>query len=59
MEDVSDYFIHKVITKVVGKPTRDEIKRVLEQAQENAAAVPCELGGGNHGYLGITMTATE
>ena len=35
------------------------MKQVLDKTQEDAAAVPCELGGGMHGYLGITMTGVE
>ena len=59
MDEISDYFIHKNIKKVTGKPTREDIKQVLEKIQEDAAAVPCELGGGLHGYLGMTMSGVE
>ena len=59
MDEITDYFIHKDIKKVTGKPTREDIKQVLDKIQEDAADVPCELGGGMHGYLGITMTGVE
>ena len=49
------FFEHKNVKKVVGKPTRDEIKIIQDFIQDNTAGVPCELGGGKHGYLVITM----
>ena len=30
-----------------------------EKIYENAASVPCELGGGMHGYLGVAMSGLE
>ena len=59
MDEITDYFIHKDIKKVTGKPTWEDIEKVLDKIQEDVAAVPCELGGGMHGYLGITMTYME
>ena len=59
MDEMSEYFVRKSIKKVQGKPSREEIKKVQIKIQENAAAVPSELGGGRHGYLGLTMSTTE
>ena len=59
MDEISDYFIHKIIKKVIGKPTREDIKKIQGLTQEDAAAVPCELGGGLHGYLLIKMESWE
>ena len=59
MDKITDYFIHKDIKKVTGKPTQEDIKQVLDKIQEDIAAVPCKLGGGMHGYLGIIMTYVE
>ena len=59
MDEISEYFAHKTINKIEGKPGREDIKRVQTKIQENAAAIPSELGGGRHGYLGITMNTTE
>lgn len=59
MEEASEYFVHKTIKRVQGKPTREDIKQVQIKIQENAAAIPSELGGGRHGYLGLTMSTTE
>ena len=42
--------------RVQGKPNRDAIKQVQENIYENAASMLCELGGGQHGCLGLTMT---
>ena len=47
--------MHKNIKKVVGKPTRDEIKRVYDFMRKNAAGEPYELGKGHNEHLGITM----
>ena len=46
MEDIINYFQHPTIQKVVGKPSREKIKEVQEKIYENAASVPCKLGGG-------------
>ena len=45
--------------KVIGKPTWEDIKQVLDKIQEDAAAIPCELGEDIYGYSGITMTYVE
>ena len=55
MDKTSDYFINKNIKKVIGKPTREDIKNFLEKTQEDTAAILCELGGGKNGHLCITM----
>ena len=59
MEEITEYFMHKTIEKIEGKPTRENIKKVLLKIQENSAAVPTELGGGKHGHLGLTMIEVE
>ena len=59
MEDIIEYFTHQIIPKIEVKPIRDQIKEVQEKIYENAASVPCELGGGMHGYLGVTMSGPE
>ena len=41
------------------KPTREDVKQVLEKTQEDVAAVPCELGGGLHGHIGTTIGNDE
>ena len=46
MDEISDYFIRKVIKNVTGKPTIEDIKTIEDSTQEDAADVPCELGGG-------------
>lgn len=59
MDEISEYFVHKSIKKVQGKSSREEMKQAQIKIQENAAAVPSELGGGRHGCLGLTMSTTE
>ena len=46
MEDILEHMLHLTIPKVVGKPSREKIKEVQEKIFENAALVPCKLGGG-------------
>ena len=59
MDEIPDYFIHKNIKKMIGKPTREDIKKVMEMIQEDEASIPCELGGVRYGCLGITMSDDE
>jgi len=59
IEEISDYFIHKNIKKVIGKPTREDITQILDKTHEDSAAVPCELRGCLHGHLGMTMSDVE
>ena len=51
------YFQHPVLTKVHGEPTYDALQQIATQVKANAAAVPSQLGGGNHGHLGLVYTS--
>lgn len=42
--------------KIVGKPNYQKLNDLMKDIKENAASVPCPLGGGNHGYLGTVLT---
>ena len=59
MDDASDYFIHPTITSVNERSNRESMRNLQRKMHENAASVPCELGGGMHGYLGVTMSDVE
>ena len=50
---------YPVIPKIKGALTRELIQEVEKMIQANAASFPSELGGGAHGYLGLTMDNTE
>ena len=53
------YFEYKELLKVHGKPTLDKMIKVWRQLKRNAQRIPTTLGGGNHGYLALLLTATE
>ena len=53
------YFEYKELLRVHGKPTLDKIIKVWRQLKRNAQRIPTTLGGGNHGYLALLITATE
>ena len=56
---VSTYFQHPTVTSIAGEPAYDTVLRLKKEIQANAASVPCELGGGNNGYLGIVLRPAE
>ena len=45
-------------TKISGLPTYETIKRLNDDISANAASVHTDLGGGNHGHLGLTVSPT-
>jgi hypothetical protein len=51
------YFQHKVLTKVHGKPTYETLQNLSTELKANAGSVPSTLGGGQHGHLGIIVSA--
>ena len=52
-------FDYQVLTKIVGTPTYEDIKKIKDELKANAASVPSDLGGGAHGHLGLVLDATE
>ena len=55
-DDVVRGFPHQELPKIVGEPTFDLLQDVHRKISTNAASVPTTLGGGGHGYLGMTTT---
>ena len=55
VDDIRNSFPHPTITAITGEPQYDEIRRVHKLLSSNAASVPSQLGGGNHGLLGHTI----
>ena len=55
----STYFPHKTPTLVRGEPSYKDLKRVKMELRANASSVDSELGGGDHGYLGLVLSNTE
>ena len=40
-------------SKIHGRPTFLQLRKLEQQLIANAANIQCELGGGSHGYLGL------
>jgi len=55
----SSYFKYKTPTPIRGLPTYNALKRLKTELQANASSVETDLGGGNHGYLGLVLTDKE
>ena len=55
-EAIIDQFPHSVIAKVEDEPNYYSIKEIEKKLMRNAASIPPELGGSNHGFLGLVLT---
>lgn len=51
-------FPKPLLTKIIGLPTYQTIKKVNDKLSQNAASVHTKLGGGAHGYLALTVNPT-
>ena len=56
---VNTYFPHPEPTKIEGEPTYKSLTTVNNELKANASSVDSELGGGNHGYLGLVLSDPE
>ena len=56
---IDTYFEFKELTKIHGEPTYDTLKQLHNQLKANATTVPSNLGGGQHGHLGLVLTPTK
>lgn len=54
-----DVFIHKTLTKIEGKPTYATLKENYKKLRANAHSIDSDLGGGEHGHLGVMMSAAD
>ena len=52
-------FEYADLTAIVGEPTYDTLKLLLNQLKANARAVRTTLGGGNHGHLGLLLSPQQ
>ena len=51
------YFEHKDLMRIVGKPTFDPpLHAMILELEANTSSVPCNLGGGAHGYAGCILS---
>ena len=46
-------------TPIQGTPTCKVLKRLKAKLWTNASSVETDLGGGNHGYLGLVLSDAE
>ena len=49
------YFEYKVLTRINGEPDFASLHHLLLQLKANAISVPCHIGGGAHGFVGIIL----
>jgi len=56
IDQIIEGFLTPIIKKTKGQPTRQSIEEVEKQLQNNVACYLSELGGGEHGFLGLVMT---
>ena len=53
------YFPYSSPTLIQGEPTYKAIKRLKNELRANASSIDSDLGGGDHGYLGLILTEEE
>ena len=53
------YFKYKTPTPIRGQPNSKSLKRLQTELQANSSSVETDLGGGNHGYLGLLKSDEE
>ena len=55
----TSYFKYRTPTPIHGTPSNKALKRLKTELRANASSVECDLGGGDHGYLGLVLTDAE
>ena len=56
---VTLYFKYPVPTPIIGEPTQNTLKQLKHKLRANASSVETNLGGGDHGYLGLCLSDVE
>ena len=51
--DFLSLFEYRALTKINGEPTYESLKRLKEQLKANATKIISNIGGGQHGHLGL------
>jgi hypothetical protein len=52
----SIFFANPNLTPIQGEPDADALITLKNQLKANASSVPSNLGGGNHGHLGLVLS---
>ena len=55
----ASYFKYKTPTPIQGTLTHKTLKRLKAELRANASSVETDLGGGDHGYLGLVLNAAD
>ena len=55
----ASYFKYKTPTPIIGAPTNKTLKRLKQELRANASSVESDLGGGDHGHLGLVLDDPE
>ena len=58
-EHITGELPYPSVTKIEGRPSYVTLKELKRQLKANAAAVPTDLGGGQHGFLGLLLLDLE
>ena len=53
------YFKYLVPTPIIGEPAQYTLKQLKHDLRANASSVDTDLGGGDHGYLGLYLSDVE
>ena len=53
------YFKYPVPIPIIGEPNNKSIKRLKQELRANSSSVDTDLGGGDHGYLGLYLSDVE
>ena len=57
--NIQSRFQYPTPTIIRGEPTHQDLKRLNTELRANASSIDSDLGGGDHGYLGLVLTAPE
>ena len=53
--DYTTSFQYPTPTKITGEPTYQSLKTLHSELKANASSIESNLGGGDHGYLGLVL----
>ena len=53
------YFKYSTPTPITDEPSKKSLKRLKTELRANASSGDTDLGGGDHGYLGLILTDVE
>ena len=57
--NIKSQFVYKTLPKIHGKPDFKSLKELKDKIKANASKIQSDLGGGQHGNLGMCLTPPE